>query len=92
MRRTLLALLLSVSLLTDATWAVTPAKIVQAGPGARIAGIDISHWQHPGDAPIDFTQMYSAGVRFVMIKGADAQTAADAVALKFLIPDRKAAQ
>ena len=92
MKRTLLALLLSVSLLADATWAVAPAKIVQAGPGARIAGIDISHWQHPKDAPIDFTQMYSAGIRFVMIKGADAQTAADAMALKFLIPDRKAAQ
>lgn len=92
MKRTLLALLLSISLLTDATWAVTPAKIVQAGPGARIAGIDISHWQHPKDAPINFTQMYSAGIRFVMIKGADAQTPADAMALKFLIPDRKAAQ
>lgn len=88
---------LSLALLSTSASAVTPPKIAPskltlAGPGGRIAGIDISHWQHPGDAPIDFKQMYRAGVRFVMIKGADAQTAADAMALKFLISDRKAAQ
>ena len=92
MKKSLLLLTLLFSLLGESTWALTPAKITQAGPGARIAGIDISHWQHPGDAPIDFKQMYSAGVRFVMIKGADAQTPADTMALKYLIPDRKAAQ
>jgi len=91
-KKLFLSLLVISALLADNTWAVTPAKIAQAGPGTRIAGIDISHWQHPGDAPIDFKQMYSAGVRFVMIKGADAQTAADSMALKFLVPDRQAAQ
>lgn len=92
MRRTLLVLLLSASLLADTTCAASPAKIARTGPGSRIAGIDISHWQHPGDAPIDFTQMYAAGIRFVMIKGGDAQTAADALALKYLLQDRRAAQ
>jgi lysozyme len=98
MKRVLRALLFTLSalslasLLADATWAVSPTKIAQTGPGSRIAGIDISHWQHPGDAPINFAQMYSAGIRFVMIKGGDAQTAADALALKYLLQDRKAAQ
>jgi GH25 family lysozyme M1 (1,4-beta-N-acetylmuramidase) len=92
MKRLLLITALVFSLLTDSAWAIAPAKIALAGPGSRIAGIDISRWQHPGGAEIDFKKMYSAGVRFVMIKGADAQTAADAMALKYLIPDRLAAQ
>lgn len=76
----------------DSVWAFSPVRITQSGPGARIAGIDISRWQHPGDASIDFQRMYSAGVRFVMIKGADAQTSADTMARKYLLIDRKAAQ
>ena len=41
------------------------------GPGGRILGADISRWQHPGNAPINFTQMYNSGVRFVFVKSSD---------------------
>ena len=71
---------------------VTPSRMVNVGPGDRIHGIDISKWQHPNDAPIDFKKMYQAGVRFVWIKGGDSQDKADAQALKFLKIDRPAAQ
>ena len=63
-----------------------------AGPGGRIHGVDISRWQHPSDAPIDFTKMYSAGVRFVMIKAADSRDSSDAQALKYVVMDHNAAQ
>ena len=63
-----------------------------AGPGGRIHGVDISRWQHPNDAPIDFTKMYSAGVRFVMIKAADSRDSSDAQALKYVVMDHNAAQ
>jgi lysozyme len=66
--------------------------IDQMGPGGRIHGADISRWQHPNDQAIDFTKMYSAGVRFVMIKSSDTRDEADALALKYLIMDRSAAQ
>lgn len=66
--------------------------ILENGPGGRIHGMDISRWQHPGGAPIDFEKMYAAGVRFVMIKAADSHDLADAEALKYLIMDRNAAQ
>jgi len=92
MKRLLLAIALTLTLVTDSVWALSPTKIAQLGLGGRIAGIDISHWNHTGGAPIDFKKMYAAGVRFVMIKGGDAQTAADALALKYLLVDHKAAQ
>jgi GH25 family lysozyme M1 (1,4-beta-N-acetylmuramidase) len=92
MKRILACLALVLTLVTDSSWAVSPVKIAQLGLGGRIAGIDISHWNHSGGAPIDFKKMYTSGVRFVMIKGGDAQTAADALALKYLLIDRKAAQ
>ncbi|MFM7542781.1 MAG: glycoside hydrolase family 25 protein [Actinomycetales bacterium] len=62
------------------------------GPGGRIHGTDVSRWQHPGDKPIDFVKMYNAGIRFVMIKASDTRDDADALALKFLLMDRNAAQ
>ncbi|MGA1159144.1 MAG: glycoside hydrolase family 25 protein, partial [Candidatus Nanopelagicaceae bacterium] len=62
------------------------------GPGGRIHGTDVSRWQHPGDKPIDFVKMYNAGIRFVMIKASDTRDEADALALKFLLMDRNAAQ
>ena len=62
------------------------------GPGGRIHGTDVSRWQHPGDKPIDFSKMYSAGVRFVMIKASDTRDDADALAVKFLSGDRAGAQ
>lgn len=70
-----------------------PALAVEAlGPGGRIHGVDISRWQHPKDAPIDFAKMYSAGIRFAMIKASDTRDDADAQALKYLLIDRPAAQ
>ena len=92
MKRILACLALVLTLVTDSSWAVSPVKIAQLGLGGRIAGVDVSHWNHAGGAPIDFKKMYTSGVRFVMIKGGDAQTAADALALKYLLIDRKAAQ
>ena len=68
------------------------AMVDQLGPGGRIHGADISRWQHPNDAPIDFAKMHEAGVRFVMIKASDTRDDADALSLKYLIMDRSAAQ
>ena len=62
------------------------------GPGGRIHGTDVSRWQHPGDKPIDFVKMYSAGIRFVMIKASDTRDDADALSLKYLLSDRAGAQ
>lgn len=68
------------------------ALISETGPGGRIHGMDISKWQHPGDAPIDFVKMYNAGIRFVMIKSSDSRDTSDAQALKYLVMDHNAAQ
>ena len=70
-----------------------PTLAVEAlGPGGRIHGVDISRWQHPNDARIDFAKMYAAGIRFAMIKGSDTRDDADALSLKYLLIDRPAAQ
>lgn len=70
-----------------------PASLInESGPGGRIHGMDISRWQHPGDAPIDFVKMYKAGIRFVMIKSSDTRDISDAQALKYLVMDHVAAQ
>ena len=70
-----------------------PVIAVEAlGPGGRIHGVDISRWQHPNGALIDFAKMYSAGVRFAMIKGSDTRDDADALSLQYLLIDRPAAQ
>jgi len=66
--------------------------IAEDGPGGRIHGMDISKWQHPGDAQIDFVKMYNAGIRFVMIKSSDTRDVSDAQALKYLVMDHNAAQ
>jgi len=66
--------------------------ITEQGPGGRIHGMDISKWQHPGDAPIDFVKMYKAGIRFIMIKASDSHDLSDAQALKYLVMDHNAAQ
>ena len=62
------------------------------GPGGRIHGSDVSRWQHPNDATIDFVKKYKAGLRFVMIKASDSRDEADALALKYVIMDRSSAQ
>ena len=72
--------------------AATNVMVDQLGPGGRIHGSDVSRWQHPNGAPIDFVKKYSAGMRFVMIKASDTRDEADALALKYVIMDRLAAQ
>jgi lysozyme len=72
--------------------AASTVMVDQLGPGGRIHGTDVSRWQHPNDAPIDFVKKYSAGMRFVMIKASDTRDEADALALKYVIMDRLAAQ
>ena len=73
--------------------ALDPAIAVEAlGPGGRIHGVDISRWQHPNDAQIDFAKMYAAGIRFAMIKASDTRDDADALSLQYLLIDRPAAQ
>lgn len=70
-----------------------PASLIsESGPGGRIHGMDISKWQHPNNAPIDFVKMYKAGIRFVMIKSSDSRDTSDAQALKYLVMDHNAAQ
>jgi lysozyme len=33
-----------------------------------VDGVDVSSWQHPGGAPIEWAQLFQAGKRFVMVK------------------------
>jgi len=77
---------------SSASSLTAPLKIDALGPGAKIEGMDISVYQHPGGAPIDFHQMYNAGIRFVIIKGGDSNDQYDAQAMKYFPADRKAAQ
>lgn len=72
--------------------AASNVMVDQLGPGGRIHGSDVSRWQHPNGAPIDFVKKYGAGMRFVMIKASDTRDEADALALKYVIMDRLAAQ
>jgi len=66
--------------------------LTASGPGGKIAGIDISRWQHPDDQAIDFVKMHAAGISFVMIKGSDTRDAADQLSIKYLKSDRASAQ
>lgn len=81
---------------TSKTFATTDALFItdQSSKltGGRIQGSDISRWQHPNDQPIDFKKMFEAGMRFVLIKGSDAQEKADIETMKWLVGDRNAAQ
>ena len=81
MKKLLLSIALALSLIANNAFAFTPKSIVALGPGEHIHGMDISYWQHPAGSAIDFKKMYAAGIRFVMIKGADAHDVADAQAL-----------
>lgn len=92
MKRIILTLALCLILISDNVIAANLNKIVAAGPGNRIHGMDISRWQHPYDKPIDFKKMYDAGVRFVLIKGSDTIDKSDAQARKYMPADRAAAQ
>ncbi len=93
MKRSILAIGLALAMVGNVASAVTtPAKIDALGPGSRIHGMDISYYQHPGNAAINFKKMYAAGIRFVIIKGGDSIDAYDAQAVKYMVPDRLAAQ
>ena len=92
MKKLFLTIVLALSLVANNALAFAPKSIVAVGPGDHIHGMDISYWQHPSGSMINFKQMYAAGIRFVMIKGADAHDIADAQALKYLKIDRPAAQ
>ena len=92
MKRSILALLLGLSLISHSAFASAPASLVSTGPGARIHGADISRWQHPNEKTINFTKMAESGVRFVFIKGSDGHDPADSQAKKYLLLDRPAAQ
>ncbi len=92
MKKLFLVLTLTFSLVANTALAFNPKEIAAVGPGDHIHGMDISYWQHPSGSSIDFKKMYAAGIRFVMIKGADAHDAADAQAFKYLKIDRPAAQ
>lgn len=92
MKKLFILITLCLSLVSNNVIAAGPLKLVTAGPGDRIHGVDISQWQHPYDKPINFTKMAQAGIRFVMIKGADANPIADLTAKKYLKIDRTAAQ
>jgi GH25 family lysozyme M1 (1,4-beta-N-acetylmuramidase) len=83
---------ITVRAVAEVSNASSVAMVDQLGPGGRIHGADVSRWQHPNDAPIDFTKMHGAGMRFVMIKASDTRDEADALALKYVIMDRSAAQ
>ena len=83
---------ITVRSLPEISSASSTVMIDQLGPGGRIHGSDVSRWQHPNGAPIDFVKKYSAGMRFVMIKASDSRDEADALALKYVIMDRLAAQ
>jgi GH25 family lysozyme M1 (1,4-beta-N-acetylmuramidase) len=92
MKKLFLILAISLSLVADNAFGIDFSTLVTAGPGNHIHGIDVSRWQHPNDAPIDFNKMYAAGVRFVLIKGGDTIDSSDAMARKFFPQDRTAAQ
>jgi len=53
-------------------------NIKVAGPGGRIAGVDISRWQHT-ILPINFKRMAQAGIAFVFIKGSDGNLSDDKI-------------
>jgi GH25 family lysozyme M1 (1,4-beta-N-acetylmuramidase) len=92
MKKIFAVLALSLSLTANSASATTFSKIDALGPGDKIAGMDISVYQHPGGAPIDFNKMYDAGIRFIIIKGGDSIDKYDAQSLRYMTVDRKAAQ
>lgn len=88
--RKFLAALSAASLIAFSIQSITPASATDlglTGPGGKIAGIDISRWQHPDDKSIDFQKMHDAGISFVMIKASDTRDDADLLSAKYLKTD-----
>ncbi len=78
---------------SDGSGVSDPALFIDlVGPGGRIHGADVSRWQHPNDAKIDFVKMYENGLRFVFIKASDTTEKGDALSLKYAAMDHNAAQ
>ena len=92
MKRTLAAIAAVIFLSLSFQSIAQATDLAASGPGGKIAGIDISRWQHPDDRAIDFVKMHAAGISFVMIKGSDTRDAADQLSVKYLKSDRAAAQ
>jgi len=92
--KTVLSPMRTISIEKMAETAVSdPALFIDVvGPGGRIHGADVSRWQHPNDAKIDFVKMYENGLRFVFIKASDTTEKGDALALKYAAMDHNAAQ
>ena len=66
-------------------------KVTVAGPGARILGADISHFQH-SSLPIDFKQMASGGIAFLYMKASDAVSSEDRISRTTAMADTIAAR
>lgn len=92
MRRTLAALTSTIFLALSFQPTAGATDLLPSGPGGKIAGIDISRWQHPNNKVIDFAKMHRAGIAFVMIKSSDTRDDADQLSVKYLKSDRAAAQ
>ena len=92
MRRSLAALAATVFLALSFQSIAHATDLSSSGPGGKIAGLDISRWQHPNDKAIDFEKMHTAGISFVMIKASDTRDDADQLSVKYLKGDRAAAQ
>ncbi len=52
--------------------------VAAAGPAGAIDGIDVSRWQHPNGAAIDWNAVRQSGQRFVFIKATEGPTATQA--------------
>lgn len=81
-----------------ATETSTIVTVAARGAGTRILGADISRYQHPksllfpNGAPIDFTTMFKAGARFVIIKASDGRDNGHDNAARWYAQDRLDAQ
>jgi len=75
------AAVLGLALLVGSVGTTLGASVATA-PNARgaiwpVTGIDVSRWQHPYDAPIDWNAVAASGVDFVIAKATESQTYVD---------------
>jgi len=54
-----------------ATPAPAPAAVPAAAPAGTALGIDVSRWQHPNNAVIDWAAVRNAGYKFAFIKATE---------------------
>lgn len=74
-RRSLLAAAATTAaaLVAGSLAALSAGPAAEAAP-ARVSGIDIASWQHPGGKPIDWAAVARAGHRFAIIKATESTT------------------